>query len=723
MNRFFTLFFSLILCVCSYAQSFTVDRGNNLKVYLPSGQKPVVNTAFGMLAGDFMSVFDAVLTPVSKEKKADIICKVDESLPREGFRISVSKGKLWIHGADSHGLAYGLLEVSRLIGVSPWVYWADCTPEKVSSFGIEDGYSDTQSPKVAYRGIFINDEDWGLNPWATKQEPGALTLRQGRIKGAIGPKVNEKIFQLLLRLRANYYWPAMHEVSQPFFTIPGNREMASKYGIYIGGSHCEPMACSVAVEWGLRGKGEYNYVTNRDNVLNFFRERVDEVKDQEILYTIGMRGVHDSGMLGVKTKEDKLKYLQMVIDDQRRILSEKINADVTKVPQVFIPYKEVLEIYENGLKVPDDVTLMWCDDNYGYIRHFPTTEERARKGGNGIYYHVSYWGRPHDYLWLGTFSPKLLYQQMGQAYERGIRNIWLLNVGDIKPAEYQIEEFMTLAWNAKEPNMRAFFAREFGEKDADEITRCMNEFYDLAEQRKPEHMGGTRTEESNRTYWDQLHPIDDWTKGDVAYRVARYQALSDAVEQLWGNIPEHKRDAFFQLVKYPVQGAAQMNFKLLCPERCVEAYDSIASLTRIYNKVCAGGKWDGIMDMHPRDLPVYSKVKPEQLPVYPDGPRWEDREIKDMRFVSDADSITLEVRLLPTHPVNKKLSFSIAVDGGKAEVREYQTYDRSEEWKQNVLHGYAVRMVTLPLDKSRREHQITFKPLDEGVVLKHILKK
>ena len=287
-------------------------------------------------------------------------------------------------------------------------------------------------------------------------------------------------------------------------------------------------------------------------------------------------------------------------------------------------------------------------------------------------------------------------------------------------AYYQAVKAVTL--RAEELNADTTCEDNFTEKWRAEAEKALQDAYGITAA-EMEHMGGTRTEESNRTYWDQLHPIDDWTKGDVAYRVARYQALSDAVEQLWGNIPEHKRDAFFQLVKYPVQGAAQMNFKLLCPERCVEAYDSIASLTRIYNKVCAGGKWDGIMDMHPRDLPVYSKVKPEQLPVYPDGPRWEDREIKDMRFVSDGDSVTLEVRLLPTHPVNKKLSFSIAVDGGKAEVREYQTYDRSEEWKQNVLHGYAVRTVTLPLDKSRREHQITFKPLDEGVVLKHILKK
>ena len=232
------------------------------------------------------------------------------------------------------------------------------------------GYSTEQSPAVAYRGIFINDEDWGILPWSG---------------GVIGPETNERIFQLMLRLRANYYWPAMHEVSQPFFTIPGNREMAHKYGIYIGGSHCEPMATSPAKEWEMRGVGDYNYVTNSEAVKNFWQERLEEVKGQDIVYTIGMRGLHDGSMQGTKTKEDKLRYLQQAIDDQREMLRSTVNVDVASVPQVFVPYKEVLDIYRSGLQVPDDVTLMWTDDNYGYIRHFPDSvrwrdlQERKRR--------------------------------------------------------------------------------------------------------------------------------------------------------------------------------------------------------------------------------------------------------------------------------------------------------------------------------------------------------
>ena len=197
----------------------------------------------------------------------------------------------------------------------------------------------------------------------------------------------------------------MHECTQPFFLTKGNREVAKKFGIYIGGSHCEPMASSTAGEWSRRGKGEYDYVNNSTSVRNFWEERVKEVDGQEILYTVGMRGVHDGAMNGARTVEEQKRVLERVFADQRSLLQQYVNKDVTKVPQVFIPYKEVLDVYNAGLEVPEDIALMWCDDNYGYIKHFPTEAERARKGGNGIYYHVSYWGRPHDYLWLGYIQP------------------------------------------------------------------------------------------------------------------------------------------------------------------------------------------------------------------------------------------------------------------------------------------------------------------------------
>lgn len=714
----------LLLCVlcatalCLKAQDVVLERHKEIKVYAEETGAPVSHTAMQMLQGDVEAVLDARIKEVKTPKQARIVATLDKTLPREGFRVEVKKGRLWVSGADAHGMAYGLLEVSRLLGVSPWEWWADCVPEKQDEVVLKEGFVTEQSPAVAYRGIFINDEDWGILPWSG---------------GVIGPETNERIFQLMLRLRANYYWPSMHEVSKPFFTIEGNREMAHKYGIYVGGSHCEPMGTSPATEWKLRGEGDYNYVTNKEQVQRFWAERLEEVKGQDMVYTIGMRGVHDGAMQGVKTQADKLKYLQQVIDDQREMLRVHVNPDTTSIPQVFVPYKEVLDIYHAGLNVPDDVTLMWTDDNYGYIRHFPDSSEVSRKGGNGLYYHISYWGRPHDYLWLGTFSPFLLRQQLTEAYERGIRQMWILNVGDIKPAEYQIEDFLNMAWEGvgvpadERHTLRQFHAREFGEALADTLTSIMSDHYRLAFDRKPEHTGGTRVEESDRQYWSTFRPIDGWSKEDVKKRTETYQRLSDAIEALEQDVPQHRRDAYFQLVKYPVQASAQMNFKFLCPERSGEAYDSIVSLTHIYN---SNPRWRGIMDMAPRKLPVFGRVTeplvyPEAQPtdVLFDEDTWLLVRLGEKRtftFETSDDSVRLDIRLLPTHPVKgDRLAFSVSVDGGEPQRFEYQTYDRSEEWKRNVLRNYAQRFATLQLGEGER-HTLTFEALTEGVYLRSI---
>lgn len=783
MRYFHVTFIILLMGVLSLsAQSFNIYKGGKVSIFLPGNCAPVVVSATEMLKGDMKGALEADLFTAKSNKKANIICSIDNALPREGFRISVAKGRMIIAGADDHGLAFGILEVSRMMGVSPWEWWADCGTSPNPSegretsrkmFSIEDRFVMEQSPKVAFRGIFINDEDWGMNVWAQSREPEALVVnkslegtsgnanaKKNRIVGAIGPKTNEKLFQLMLRLRCNYYWPAMHECTQPFFLTPGNREMAKKYGIYIGGSHCEPMACSAAAEWGLRGEGDYNYVTNAEGVKRFWQDRLDQVKSQDIVYTIGMRGVHDGAMEGVKTREDKLKYLQMVIDDQREMLQKTLGKDARDIPQVFVPYKEVLETYRDGLRVPDDVTLMWTDDNYGYIRQFPNAEERKRKGGNGLYYHASYWGRPHDYLWLSTLSPYLMEQQLTEAYNRGIQQMWILNVGDVKPAEFEIELFADLAWHGPAPDvakmntaqklMHSFYAREFGDEMARDIAPVMNRFYQLAWDRKPEHLAGTRVEEKDKAYWQQsIHPIEYWTKEDVAHRINGYKEISDRVEALWKGVSMEKRDAFFQLVKYPVQGSAQMNFKFLCPELCIAAYDSIASLTKRYNEGFSNnGKWNKMMSRSPRSLLVFDKISPDKLPSYDKESEWTaitpvfsssrypntinglgssgsmlkvekgESYTFSMYRISACDTITLRIRLLPNLPVDgKKLTFSISVDGGEAKQVNYETYDRSEEWKQNVFRNYAERVLSLPMDISSAKHTITFKALTEGVVL------
>ncbi|MCQ2257875.1 MAG: glycosyl hydrolase 115 family protein [Bacteroidaceae bacterium] len=719
MKKILYFLLLVISCVNSYAQDFTVSQGQRLSIFMQEIDTPVANTALEMLTEDVKAVLGSELTRVINRNKADIIATIDTELPREGFRLHVEEGRLIIDGADAHGLAYGLLEFSRIMGVSPWEWWADCVPDK-ANVALYSDFITEQCPAVTYRGIFINDEDFGILPWSG---------------GFIGPETNEKIFQLMLRLRANYYWPSMHECSRPFFTIAGNRDMAHKYGIYVGGSHCEPLATTPATEWMLRGKGEYNYATNAERIKSFWSERIRQVKDQEMVYTIGMRGLHDGAMLGAKNDSTKLALLQKVILDQRALLADELKKKPKEIPQVFIPYKEVLDIYNNGLQVPEDVTIMWTDDNFGYIRHFPTEDEMLRDGGNGLYYHVSYWGRPHDYLWLGTASPFLMRQQLTEAYMRGVQQIWVLNVGDIKPAEYLIEDFLNMAWNGlrkktdEQKELLKFMRREFGRDVADSLVSIMADYYHLAFQRKPEHLGGSRTEEADKETWNAIRPIAEWSKEDVDARVKEYKRISDAVQALEKQIPNNRKSAYFQLVKYPVQASAQMNFKFfgVADNQRVNPYDSIVALTRTYNNK----KWNGIMDMAPRNLPVFSpltrtvpyaesKIKSDILFTTKTWKSVARDEELTFTFTNTDLTPQLEIRLLPNHPIEgKTLSFSVSIDGAKPVVYEYQTVGRSEEWKQNVLRNYAVRKHNLQFT-DKGEHKIVFKALTEGVNLTHI---
>lgn len=568
MKKYILTLFMCIITQFLWAQ-FRISTGNPINVACNPNEKNVVWQALELFKRDYRNVFsdsvrisesqgNIIVSTMGKNNPLMTSLQVDFSSlegKKQGFMIKVlPNNKLLVVGSDRHGTAYGIMELSRMIGVSPWEWWADVTPRKRDFFELPKDFEIVQSPSVEYRGIFINDEDWGLMQWSS------LNYEPWHKPGRIGPRTNERIFELMLRLRANYYWPAMHECTEPFFLTEGNREMAEKYGIYIGGSHCEPMASSTAVEWHRRGKGKYDYVNNPNEVYKFWEERVKEVSKQDILYTIGMRGVHDGQMNGAKTIEEQRKVLERVLVDQRTLLQKYVNPDITKVPQVFIPYKEVLDIYNSGLQVPEDVTLMWCDDNYGYIRHFPTAEERARKGGNGVYYHVSYWGRPHDYLWLGTFSPYLLFQQMKLAYDRGIQKMWILNVGDIKPAEYQIELFLDMAWDIEKvakggvwTHLESFLKREFGESIGKTLCPVMNEHYRLAYIRKPEFMGNTRVEEYRNSEYFQTVKDLPWSSAYLKQRVEDYNELSDKVQMIDSQIPDNRKDAFFQLVKYPVQ--------------------------------------------------------------------------------------------------------------------------------------------------------------------------
>jgi hypothetical protein len=533
--------------------------------------------------------------------------------------VALDSRTLVIAGSDPRGTAFGVYELSQAIGVSPWHWWADVAPAKRATLAIAAGAHRYGPPSVKYRGIFINDEDWGLHPWAAKNfEP--------ENKG-IGPKTYSKVFELLLRLKANTLWPAMHKVSPPFNSNPANAALAADHAIVMGSSHAEPMLRNNVGEWP--GPDEsFNFTTNRDGVLAYWEERLKTNGRFENIYTLGMRGIHDSPMRGGGTRAEKIALLEEIFAAQRALIAKNVssardNTPVGQIPQLFCAYKEVLDLYRAGLRVPDDVTVMFPDDNFGYIRSFPTAAERAapRSGGYGIYYHVSYLGKPLSYLWLGTTPPALIWEEMSKARDLGADRVWILNVGDIKPAEIDIEFFLQMAWDIRRwnadtlPNfLPEWAAREFGPDNAAAIAALMEQYYTFNFARRPEHL----------QWWlpGEKPAPSTLSSADRAQRRDTGLALIGKLGGLRDRVPAEKQDAFYELVDYPVQGAVLANNRYFTGESAAlkgiggnyAALDKegnfgdvlngqLARITHRFNALTAGGKWNGIMNLEPADDP------------------------------------------------------------------------------------------------------------------------
>jgi len=535
---------------------------------------------------------------------------------------------LVIAGSDRRGAIYGIYTISEAIGVSPWYWWADVPVKIRRVLAIRPLTYRQGPPAVRYRGIFINDEDFGLRPWAARTFDPDL--------GNIGPKTYAKVFELLLRLKGNLLWPAMHEGTVAFNRLEENRRIAEEFGVIIGSSHCEQMLRNNVDEWHRYGQGDYDYVTNRDGVLRYWEARVKEFARFEGIYTVGMRGIHDSGMPGGGTQQQQAARLHQIIADQRQLLARYVNQDLSKVPQMFCPYKEVLALYRLAPDIPADITICWPDDNWGYVRQFCDQQERARQGGAGVYYHLSYWGLPYDYLWLCSTPLALAWEELTKAYDYGARAIWVVNVGDIKPAEIGMEFILDMAWDPHrygpgdlDRYLKGRFARDFGQPWAEEMASIMEEYYRLCLQRRPEHMG---IDPRNRLLADPGFSV--MLNGDEAQaRLDAFEHLAERVDALEHQLPAEYRDAFFQLVAYPVKAAASMNEKGLCLARfkvyssqgracaarylaqAVDAYRRIQELTDIYNHRIAGGKWRGMMSAAPRNLPVFAFPSGHVQPV------------------------------------------------------------------------------------------------------------
>ena len=552
----------------------------------------------------------------------------------ERFAIDTKDGNLYITGSDARGLAYGVLHVSEAIGISPWYWFADIpiNQDKAKrAFDYVENYV-SASPTIKYRGIFINDEDWGLKTWAEKNFEKEL--------GDIGPKTYDKVCELILRLKGNMLAPAMHTCTGAFYSHPESQVMANKWGIMITTSHCEPLLFNNAApsEWDKTRDGEWNYEINSQTILKKLDDRIRETAQYENIYTMGMRGLHDEAMKGATNPKDRARTLEKVFEKQRGILEKYKKTKATKLPQIFVPYKETLDIYDAGLKVPEDITLVWPDDNYGYMKRVSNTEEQKRKGGSGVYYHISYLGTPHDYLWLPSTAPMLMYHELKKAYDAGADRYWLLNVGDIKPGEIEMQMFMDMAYNFEAFNydnankyQAEWLARTFlphcdnQTSHQPELTEqfqfILDHYYRLAWNRKPEFMGYEyewSSDEENR-----LHDTDfSFDTGTAQKRLLDYEDICEAYDMIEQNIDADKRPALFQMLGYAVHSANQMNRKFLYAQRnhetgnaiyatiALNAYSKLEQLRKKYNEQL-DGKWNNMISEIPPGFCAKYQMMPE----------------------------------------------------------------------------------------------------------------
>lgn len=504
---------------------------------------------------------------------------------------------LVVAGSDKRGTIYGIYELAEQLGVSPWHWWADVSPRRRTEAFVRPGRYASGEPAVRYRGIFINDEAPCLTGWAKEQF------------GGLNSKFYTRVFELLLRLRANYLWPAMWDNA---FNEddPENPRLADEYGIVMGTSHHEPMM-RAHKEWTTRreqyGNGQWNYATNAEALQRFFREGIARNRAYDNLVTIGLRGDGDEGMASSGNLESDLKLLERIFTDQRRILAEETGRDASQTPQLWALFTEVQKFYEHGLRPPDDVTLLWTDDNTGNLRRLPTAEERQRSGGAGIYYHIDMHGGPFAYQWINTNPLPKIAEQMTLAHEYGANRIWILNVGDIKPLELPLEFFLRMAWNPRALGSdrvgeytRRWSEREFGPEHSGEIADLVAQYAKFNGWRKPELLSPETFSQINYREAERVEAA--WT-GLVA-RAERLHAL----------LPPGQRDAFYQLVLHPVkasavvagmniaagrnhlfaqQGRASTN---AMATRTRELFREDQALSDTYNHQLAGGKWNHLMD-------------------------------------------------------------------------------------------------------------------------------
>jgi hypothetical protein len=467
----------------------------------------------------------ALVQQLVKEKKLQA-----DSLQQqwEGYRVQVVNNRtLVITGSDRRGTAYGVLELSKQIGVSPWYWWADVPVQKKAALFFPAYTLLADAPKVKYRGIFINDEAPALSSWSKEKFGGFNHL------------FYEKVFELILRLKGNYIWPAMW--GNAFYDDDSlNIRAAEQYGIVIGTTHHEPLM-RAHVEWRRYGKGLWNYDSNATVLTDFWRKGMQRATNEKIV-SVGMRGDGDMPM----AQGTAISLLEKIVSDQRKIIAEVTGKPLSATPQLWALYKEVQDYYDKGMRVPDDITLLLCDDNWGNIRKLPRLTDAPRSGGYGIYYHFDYVGDPRNYKWINTNNIARVWEQMHLAYEYGVKNIWVVNVGDIKPMEFPISFFLDYAWNPhawNEDNLSSYYtswsAAQFGQQQGAAIGKLINTYSRYAARIKPELLDASTY---SLTHYNEADRI---TKS--------WDQLQQQAETIGHQLPGSYKDAFFQLVLHPIK--------------------------------------------------------------------------------------------------------------------------------------------------------------------------
>lgn len=720
-----------------------------------------------VIIGNYHSAIIQKLIAAGKIDKEQLINKNEKFLlqviakPADGVDEA-----LVIAGSDKRGTIYGIYELSKQMGVSPWYWWADVPVIQQENVYIKPGIYTDGEPKVEYRGIFINDEWPSFGNWAKAKF------------GGINSKVYKHVFELVLRLKGNFVWPAMWG-SAFYDDDPQNGQLANTMGIVMGTSHHEPMALAQQ-DWKRRGKGEWDYNHNAQNLRDFWTYGIERAKNWESVITVGMRGDGDEPM----SEGANISLLENIVKDQRKIIEKVTGKKAKETPQVWALYKEVQEYYDKGMRVPDDITLLLCDDNWGNVRKLPNLNEKPRSGGYGMYYHFDYVGAPRNSKWININPIPRIWEQMNLTYEYGVRKLWIVNVGDLKPMEYPITFFLDMAWNPEKFNAQNlqqhtedFCAQLFGSQYAKEAARILSLYAKYNRRVTPETLNA-KTYSFNYGEWERV--------------VDEYNALALDAHNLGFLLPATYRDTYDQIISYPVQACSNLyniyyaqakNHALaakLDPEanqwadKVESCYLRDSLLSHYYNKVISNGKWNHMMDQIHIGYTSWNNPQKQIMPKVIRVPEKEKtytfQEIDGYvameaehftRAIAEGETswsiipdfgktlsgvttipvtktpekmyleydiemkktgkVRVELLLAPTLNFNdnKGLSYAISFDGEKEQIINFNGHYKGGlgKWQANpIIESRSIHQ----LDK-KGKHTLRIRPLNPGIVIEKIM--